>query len=51
LNRTVLTAIAKLSHKRDRFHAEGNHQAAEDAHNQILQVVLLVDYLNASVLN
>ncbi len=46
MNQQVLIAKARLSLKQDRFQSAGDHQTADDAHRQILQMDALVAYLS-----
>ena len=46
MNQQVLIAEARLSLKRARFQSAGDHQGADDAHWQILQIEALVAFLS-----
>jgi len=46
MNQQVLIAKTRLSLERDRFQSAGDHQGADDAHRQLLQLEALVAFLS-----
>ena len=45
MNQQILLAKTRLSLKRDRFQFAGDHQGADDANRQILQMEVFVSFL------